>query len=294
MEKNGSVVWAWSALIPSLALILGIVAYPFFTGISLSLHQVILTRSDLGRPFVWLANFQRMFADPVIATAAWNTAIYVVVGVASQLLLGLGAALLLHRRTKHIWIARTAIMLPWFLPPVATAYMSVFMLDPRYGIITRLLGVLGIQFGDAGVFANPSLALGGALAVELWKSYPFFALFLLAGLQAIPEELREASSLDGASRFRHFLSITWPLLQPVILVSVLLEGIKLANSPTLLLLLTNGGPGNATQTLSLYAFQQAYTQFDFGYAASIAVAMFAVVIGFSIVSIRLSARSQKT
>lgn len=285
---NGSVSWAWFLLVPSLILMTIIIAYPLFTGVSLSFHNVILTRPDLGRPFVGLQNFIRMVQDPVVLTATINTAIYVVVGVTSQFILGLAAALLLNRETKHVWIPRVIVMLPWFMPPIASAYMFAFMIDPHYGILTRILGFIGVDIGGSGILANPNLALWGALAVELWASYPFFSLFLLAGLQGIPGELAEATAVDGATKWQYFLYIVWPLLRPVILVSTLLEGIRLANSPTMILLLTNGGPGNSTQVLSLYAFQKAYQSFDFGYASAISVAMLIVVIGFASVYVRVN------
>jgi multiple sugar transport system permease protein len=284
-RESGS-AWAWALLVPSMALVIGLIAYPLATGFSLSLHAVVLNRPGTGRPFVGLDNYARLLSDPTIRTALLNTVIYVVAGVLSQLLVGLGAAVLLNRPSRLAWLARTAVMLPWFMPPVVAAYMWAFMLDPRFGIITRLAGTAGLDTGEQGIFADPGLALWGVLLVELWRSYPFFALFFLAGLQSIPEELRDATAVDGATRWQHFRHVTMPLLRPVILVSTLLEGIRLANSPTLILLLTNGGPGDATQVMSLYAFQQAYLKFDFGYASSISVAMLALIIGFSIVYIR--------
>jgi multiple sugar transport system permease protein len=288
LRGNGSVAWAWVLLIPSLVLVTVIIVYPLLTGISLSFHTVILTRPELGRPFVALHNFNRMLDDPVVRTAGLNTLVYVVVGVLSQFLLGLGAALLLNRNSRRIWVARTVVMLPWFLPPIAAAYMFAFMLDPRYGVLTRMLALVHIDIGGQGVLADPDLAIWGVLLVELWRSYPFFALFLLAGLQAIPQELSEATAVDGASRWQHFRYVVWPLLRPVVMVSTLLEGIRLANSPVLILLMTNGGPGGSTEVLSLYAFQQAYQRFDFGYASSICVAMLIVVIGFASVYVRVN------
>lgn len=286
LTSNGSNAWAWGMLIPSLALISAIIIYPLVMGVSLSLHKVVLNRPDLGRPFVGLENYARMFSDPVMGTALWNTIVYVVAGVVLQFLFGLAAAALLNRERKRIWIARTIVMLPWFLPPIAAAYMFAFMIDPRYGIITRLLATIGIDIGGQGMLADPTLALWGAIIVELWRSYPFFALFLLAGLQGIPGDLKEASSLDGANGWQHFRYVIWPLLRPVVFISTILEGIRLAASPVMLLLLTNGGPGNSTQVLSLYAFQQAYQRFDFGYASAISVGLLAMIIGFAVVYIR--------
>jgi len=286
--STSSVAWAWALLIPSLLLVLGIIVYPLVTGVNLSLHRVILTRLDLGRPFVGFDNFLRMLSDPVMGFAWLNTLFYAVVGVGSQFVVGLIAALLLNRSSTRMWIPRTILMLPWFLPPIAAAYMFAFMIDPRYGIITRVLGVVGIDIGGQGVLANPTCAIWGALAVELWRGYPFFALFLLAGLQAIPTDLGEAAAIDGANRRQYFWHVVWPLLRPIVIVSTLLDGIRLATSPVMLLLLTNGGPGNSTQVVSLYAFQQAYQRFDFGYASAISVALLVAITGFAMVYVRIN------
>jgi len=293
LTSNGSNAWAWFLLIPSLLLVAGIIVYPLIMGVSLSLHTVVLNRPDLGRPFVGLDNYIAMFRDPVMGTALRNTVVYVVVGVVLQFIVGLIAAALLNRKRRHIWVARTVVMLPWFLPPIAAAYMFAFMIDPRYGVLTKLLGAIGIDIGGQGILADPQLALWGAMAVELWRSYPFFALFLLAGLQGIPGDLAEASSLDGANGWQHFRFIVWPLLRPIVFISTILEAIRLAASPVMILLLTNGGPGDSTQVLSLYAFQQAYQRFDFGYASAISVALLVMVVGFAIVYVRANSAREK-
>ena len=291
--SNGSNAWAWFLLIPSLLLVAGIIVYPLIMGVSLSMHTVVLNRPDLGRPFIGFDNYIAMFNDPVVGVALRNTVVYVVVGVVLQFIVGLIAAALLNRKRRHIWVARTIVMLPWFLPPISAAYMFAFMIDPRYGILTKLLGAIGIDIGGQGILADPQLALWGAMAVELWRSYPFFALFLLAGLQGIPADLAEASSLDGASGWQHFRFIVWPLLRPIVFISTILEAIRLAASPVMLLLLTNGGPGDSTQVLSLYAFQQAYQRFDFGYASAISVALLVMVVGFAIVYVRANSAREK-
>jgi multiple sugar transport system permease protein len=221
-----------------------------------------------------------------------NPQVLVVVGVVSQLLLGLGAALLLNRPWKHIWAARLIVMLPWFLPPIAAAYMFAFMIDPRYGVLTRLLGLVGINIGGQGILADPSLALWGVLLVELWRSYPFFALFLLAGLQGIPGELAEAAAVD-AVRARSGTSGRWLAAATTDRGGLDPTGGDSAGELTDVdLAAHHGGPGDATQMLSLYAYQQAYQRFDFGYASAIAVALLVVVVGFASVYIRVNSTKE--
>jgi multiple sugar transport system permease protein len=172
------------------------------------------------------------------------------------------------------------------MPPVVTAYMWRFMLDAQYGIVTLLVAPLGIDLGGQGIWADPDKALYGVLFVELWRSYPFFTLFILAGIQGIPAELRESTAIDGASSFQHFRYVMLPLLKPVLFVSTILEAIKLINSPTLVLLMTEGGPGDSTMVVPLLAFKQAYQAFDFGYASAISVAVLIGISGFAMVYIR--------
>jgi multiple sugar transport system permease protein len=271
-------MWAWALLVPSLALVTALIAYPLATGISLSLHSVVVNRPGLGRPFVGLENYARLLADETVRTALLNTVIYVVVGVISQLLLGLGAAVLLNRSSRLAWVARTAVMLPWFMPPVVAAYMWAFMLDPRYGILTRIAGLLGIDTGSQGVFADPGLALWGVLLVELWRSYPFFALFFLAGLQSIPEELYEAAALDGAGTWHRFRHITLPMLGPTFVfvgVVTMIASFQIFSEPYVM---TQGGPLKSTTTLVLLMYEQGFRWWRLGLSAAIAVVLFLLTL----------------
>src|SRR5437868_11775073 len=124
------------------------------------------------------------------------------------------------------------------------------------------------------------------MVVALWQGFPFFALLLLAGLQGIPDDLYEAAAVDGANRVRQFWYITLPLLRPVTVAAVILRVIGLVNSPDLILILTEGGPGNSTQVLSSYAFKVAYKSFDFGYAGALSVIMLLLLMVFTVVYVR--------
>jgi multiple sugar transport system permease protein len=281
-------VWAYALLLPSLVLVGVIILYPVASGVELSFQDYRLNRPDVGRPFIGLDNYARLVADPVARGAFVNTVRYVGVGVTSQLLLGLAAALLLNRPSRGVMIARLVVMLPWFMPPVVTAHMWNLMLDSRVGVINDALTRVGLVDASPTWFAEPGTALWTVLAVELWRSFPFFALFILAGLQAVPRELEEAAHVDGAGAWMTFRHIILPLLAPVIVVATVLQVIRLVNIPDLLIILTGGGPGNSTQVLSLYAFLTAYSSFDFGYAATICVALMIGLMGFTIVYVRVT------
>ena len=131
------------------------------------------------------------------------------------------------------------------------------------------------------------------MVISLWRNFPFFTLLLLAGLQAIDEELYQAASVDGANVLSKFWHITLPLLTPIIVATIVLRVIGLVNSPDLLLILTNGGPGHSSQVLSLYAFQKAYIDFDFGYSGAISVVMFVLLMIFTIIYVRVTRAAQE-
>lgn len=280
--------WAYILLIPSLLLVSAVVVYPVIDGIWISFHEYRLNRPALGTPWIGLDHYRDMADDPIIRKALRNTTIWVTVGAISQFLLGLISALALHRPLRGIQIARVLVLIPWLLPSVVSANMWRFMLDSRLGIVNDILMRLSIIDRPRAWFTNPETALYEVLIVELWKNFAFFTLFILAALYAIPSELYEASSLDGTGTWRRFRDITLPLLAPVIVAAMILRVIGLFNSPDVLLILTGGGPGNATQTISLYGFQTAYLKFDFGYAASISVLALACLMAFTVVYVRVS------
>ena len=280
--------WAYILLVPSILLVGAVVVYPVIDGILLSFREYRLNRPALGTPWIGLEHYRELAEDPIIRRALRNTIIWVTVGASSQFLLGLISALALHRPLRGIQIARVLVLIPWLLPSVVSANMWRFILDSRLGIMNDILIRIGIMDTRRAWFTNPDTALFEVLIVELWKNFAFFTLFILAALYAIPSELYEASSIDGTGTWRRFRDITLPLLMPVIVAAMILRVIGLFNSPDVLLILTGGGPGNATQTISLYGFQTAYLKFDFGYAASISVLALACLMAFTIVYVRVS------
>lgn len=280
--------WAYLLIAPSLILVGAVVVYPVLDGIALSFREYRLNRPALGTPWIGLEHYRDLTQDPIIRTALRNTVIWVTIGSISQFVLGMIAALALHRSLRGMGIARVLVLIPWLLPSVVSANMWKLMLDARLGVVNDLLIRLNILDSPRAWFTSPDWALYEVLAVELWKNFPFFTLFLMAGLHAIPHELYDAASVDGSGVWQRFRGITVPLLLPVIVAAVILRVIGLFNSPDVLLILTGGGPGNATQTISLYGFQTAYLKFDFGYAAAISVLALCCLMAFTIVYVRVS------
>ena len=280
--------WAWILLAPSLILIAAVVLYPTLWGMSLSLREMRLNRPDLGTGFVGAKHYLALLNDPVFWLSLRNTLVWVVGNTIGEFLLGLGTALLLDRNLPGSRLAAVLILLPWFLPNVVAGHMWALMLDPRLGVINDLLVRLGVLDGFHAWFADPDTALGAAMVVEIWHGFPFFALLLLAGLKAIPNDLYESAACDGAGVLATLRHVILPQLKTIIVAAVVLRVISLVNAPDIILILTGGGPGRATQVLSLYAFLKVSKEFNFGYGSALAVVLFVLLMGFAFLYVRQS------
>jgi multiple sugar transport system permease protein len=280
--------WAYWLLAPSLVLILAVVLYPTIWGMLLSVREMRLNRLDLGTGFVGLKHYLALVADPIFWLSLKNTVVWVAGCTVGELALGLLAALILNRPLFGFKLAGVLILLPWFLPNVVAGNMWAQMLDPRLGVLNDLLVRIGLLDTYKAWFADPDLAIFAAMTVEIWHGFPFFSLLLLAGLKAIPADLYEAAEVDGARAWHQFFNVTLPQLRMIIVATVVLRVISLVNSPDILLILTGGGPGRATQVLSLYAFVKAQKEFNFGYASALSVVMFVLLMAFSWGYVKLS------
>lgn len=280
--------WAYYLIIPSLLMISLVVIYPVISGILLSFQEKQLIRPHRDA-FVGLDHYVELFTDDdEFWVAVKNTGIWVVFGTLSQFALGLCTALALNKSGRMVKVVGVLVLLPWVMPSVVAANIWALLLDSRLGVINDLLVNMGVLTEYMAWFANKQTAMASALVVALWRGFPFFTLLLLAGLQGIPDDYYEAASVDGASRWDKFWFITIPMLRSIIIATVILRVIGLINSPDILLILTGGGPGESTQVLSLYAFQTAYLDFDFGYAGALSVVMFAILMIFTVLYIRVS------
>ncbi len=285
---SDSRAWPWLLLAPSLLVVFAIIIYPTLTGIDISFRQMRLNRINLGTGYVGLQHYAELLDDPVFWLSLKNTAIWVIGTAALELGLGMIAALALDFELPGFRAISVIVLLPWFMPLVVAGNVWALLLDSRLGIINVALNGLGLMDGYKAWFADPNLALPAAIFVESWHGFPFFALLLLAGLKGIPHEQYEAAAVDGAGAWRRFLHIQIPGLRMIIVASVVLRAIGLMNSPDLLLILTQGGPGRTTEVLSLYAFQKAYNEYNFGYAGALSVVMFALLMFSSWLYVRQS------
>ena len=292
-ELSESRRWAYYLLAPSLVLVAAVALYPVASGVWLGFQRYNLLRTPTPS-FIGLGQYVDLWGDTVFWTSVRNTVVWVTLGAISQFLLGLVTALALNRPgIRGLGIFRAGLLLPWLMPTVVAGHMWSLLLDSRLGVVNDLLVRAGLLSNYVAWFAQAETAMGAVLVVDLWKNFPFFTLLLLAGLQGVPDELYEAAEVDGANAWYRFMRITLPLLTPVIVAAVILRVIGLVNAPDLMIVLTHGGPGLATHVLSLLAFNDAYTGFDFGAAAAVATVMLLLLMVFTSLYVRVSGATRE-
>lgn len=276
---------SWLFLVPAIVLILTTALYPLVFSLRLSFQ-----RYDLARPReipVGFDNYRAAFADSYVHNAASNTVLFVVGALLAQVVLGLTLALLLNMRLPGRAILRSAFILPMMFSTVVAAMNFRVLLHPTYGLYNWLLRfVLGNDFvGDW--LANPNTALPTLMVVDTWQWTPFMFLIFLAGLQALPVEPFEAAQLDGASWFQQFRDLTLPLMRNVILAAVLIRLIDLLKIFDVVYILTEGGPGIATETMSFLIYKTAFKYRQVGLASADSYIYLIVVTLLTMLAVRV-------
>lgn len=286
-RRAGLVPFAF--LLPAIAVTAAIVLYPVLQTVWLSLHSYVIYDPE-ATAFVGLANFRAVLGDEVFWISLRHSVVWIVGVVALQFLLGLVTALLLNESFWWRGLARALVVVPWALPSVIIGLMWTWMYDFNVGVINDLLLRTGIIAEPVAWLARPDTALAAIMAALVWQGFPFFAVTLLAGLQTVPAELYEAAEIDGAGRWRRFVSITLPSIADVIATALLLRTIWVANSLDVILVMTGGGPGYATYTLPLYAFQRAYSGMEFSYGAALALVLTLMLLAVVWLYVRRASR----
>lgn len=268
----------WLLLGPALLAAGLVVLLPVAQTAWLSLHQAVLTRPRQ-RPFVGLDNYAALLVDPLFWESLRNSFVWVAGAVGLQFALGFAAALLLNRSFWWRSAARALIVVPWALPSVIIGLTWSWMLDFNLGILNQIGVRWGLLAEPVAWLARPETAMPAVILALVWQGFPFFTVTILAGLQAIPQELYEAARVDGAGRWQLFRHVTLPGLAGVIATALLLRMIWVANSLDVILVMTGGGPGTATHTLPLYAFLKAWSGLDFGYGSALAMVLTLLLLG---------------
>jgi trehalose/maltose transport system permease protein len=285
---------AWLLLLPMLMALAVVALWPLWRTIWFSLTDATL--SDLSvAAYVGLDNFAALLADPDWWRAVANTLFFTAVSVTFEVCLGFAIALTLNAQFPARGALRAAVLIPWAIPTVVSAKMWAWMLQDVYGVVNALLLKLGIISTPIAWTASPHLAMAVLIAVDVWKTTPFVALLLLAGLQLLPVDLFEAARVDGASRLTQFFRITLPLMKPAMAVAVIFRILDAMRIFDLVYVLT--GNSQQTMTMAVYARQQLIDFQDFGRGSAAATLLFLVialitVIYIMAVRLRLTSRSE--
>jgi|SRR5215831_1296596 len=265
-------------LAPTVAVLLALTIYPLLYSIRVSLQ------SETGN---WtLQNFTRLLSDHFFLTALVHTILYAAIALTLEFLIGLGLALLLNSQMRGRAIFRSILLVPMMLPAVVVGVVWRLMLNSDFGAVNGTLKIFGWRTESLTWTAAPKLALASVILADVWQWTPFMFLIMLAGLQAIPQEPYEAALIDGASTWQTFRHVTLPLLKPAILIALLLRTMDLLRVFDHIFILTEGGPGFATETVSLYIYRTAFRFSNFGYAAAMSFVLLGITNVISVGYIR--------
>lgn len=269
----------YGALLPTLAIVGLFTLYPLAYAVYLSLHQYVLTQ-PFAHGFIGLQNFQEVITGSYFPASVLATAIYTALAVPLILVCGLLAALLLNTSLRIAAVLRVLIVLPWAIPAVIAAIMWQWLFSDNYGVINGLLYATGLIHQYIPWLSQPGTARLALAVAQLWKELPFATVFFLAGLQAVPAEIKDAAAIDGASSWGTFRYVVLPLLRPVALIVLVYETVLALTTFDLVYIMTGGGPASATSVISWYAYQETFTFLNLGHGAALAflIALFMLVL----------------
>ena len=259
--------------------------FPIVESFRLSFYRLILTLPWLGQRMVGWENYIDLLGDPVALAAIRTTLIFIGVTVSLELVFGLVIALVLNEAFRGRGLLRAVVLIPWAIPTVVSSQMWRFIFNDRYGLANLML------FGaDTSRYlaplADPYFALIAIMIAEIWKTTPFAALILLAGLQGIPDDLYEAANVDGATPWQKFRHVTLPLLRPALLLALLFRTIDALRVFDLVFVMTQGGPADATNVLQFYGYKKTFAEGMIGYGSAIAVTVFLMSLVLSLAYLR--------
>jgi multiple sugar transport system permease protein len=279
-------VLGYLLIAPVVLIVLGFLAYPFGLALWLSLSDKVIG----GDPrFIGFTNYERLWQNNIFQTAVKNTLIFTACSIALKLPIGFCLALLLNERVRFRKAIRSAVLLPWIVPAVLSCMAWLWMFNPNFSVLNYIIVNLGLGKGIRWV-TDPNIALYSVVLVNAWRGIPFYAITLLAGMQAIPTELYEATAIDGANRWQRFWNVTLPLVMPILLITLLLSTIGTFSDFGVVYSLTGGGPMNSTQVLATFSYSTALGAGRMGEGAAVSLTMFPFLLIMLIWEVRYLAR----
>ncbi len=267
----------WLLITPAILVLLFVFAYPIGRAFWLSLFTENLG-TNLEPVFSGLTNYSRMVNDGRFWQSLWNTTIFTIISIFLELVLGMGMALVLDKSFRGRGFVRTVGLIPWSLPTAIMGLAWAWIFNDQFGIVNDLLLRLGLIQTNITWLGDPFRAMLAMIIADVWKTTPFIAIILLAGLQSISSDLYEAHAIDGANPIQSFRQITIPLLMPQIVIALLFRFAQSFGIFDLVQVMTGGGPAGATETVSIYIYATVRRYLDFGYGASLVVVTFLLLI----------------
>jgi len=265
-------------LLPALLVIFAVIIFPWLFTIWMSMHD---WRLGMTRTFIGLENFQMLAGNTRFLETIPRTLFFTLLSVLLPLVLGVFAAEVFHQRFPLRGLLRGIYILPMMTTPVAIALVFIMMMHPQLGVLNYLLGQLGIP-QQLWVY-NKDSVIWSLVLVETWQWTPLIMLIVLGGLAALPTEPYESALIDGASRFDMFRFITLPLVMPFLMVAIILRAIDAIKSFDIIFVMTQGGPGTASETINIYLYLQAFSFFNVGHASAVVIVFFIIIVALAAV-----------
>ncbi|WP_394815964.1 carbohydrate ABC transporter permease [Streptomyces gibsoniae] len=283
----------WMFVVPALTYLLLFFGYPLVKNIVMSLQQYTTTTFYTGAaPFVGARNYAEILTSGEFPATLLTTAVFTAGSLCGQFVLGLALAVFFQRRFPLGGVLRSLLLLPWLLPLVASGTTWRWMLDTDSGVVNDVLRHLHLVSSGIPWLTGTSPALLSVILVNIWVGIPFNTAILYGGLQDIPLHLYEAAKLDGAGPIAAFRHVTWPMLRPVAGVVLLLDLVYTVKVLDIILVVTGGGPADATETLATRAYELSFQQFEFGRGAAMSNVLVAVSLVFALAHLRARRRAR--
>ena len=286
MRSRGEIAAARWMVTPTLVVLRVVAGYPLAFALYLSLRRRLLVFSE--DRFIGLDNFIFLVRDDRFWSAVSNTTYFTVCAVAVDLVIGVGLAVLIHRATPGHKLLRLAVLVPWAIPTVVSAKMWGWLFHSQYGLIARAL-----PLADHDILGDPTLAMHAAIVVDVWKTVPFVAFLALAGLKTISGDVYRAAALDGVSGWRLLWRIELPILRSTLVVIAALRALDAFRVFDVIYTLTDGGPANTTETVSIYAYKTLMRSGDFGYGSALAIATLVFTAALGLIAARALRREAR-
>ncbi len=277
--------------LPSLLLAAVVIFWPLYDLIQIATHDV--SRFGQLRGFNDFANFKAMAGDPDFLAALWRTGLWTVLVVGGALLISIPVAMILNTDFYGRSIARVIIMLPWAVSLTMTAIVWRWALNGESGMLNSALMGLGLIDQNIQWLARAGTAFPMQVLIGILVTVPFTTTIFLGGLSSIPDDLYEAAALEGATPFQQFREITFPLLKPFINIAIVLNTIYVFNSFPIIWVMTQGGPANSTDILVTHLYKLAFRLGKLGEASAVSLVMFAILLVFTMIYVRLAMREQR-